>query len=602
MFITETDLRKFMHADLRTLYENCYKTEDLLPVYTDILLPSQERPQPAGSVFRRDLVKGMMGLDESNAAAFFAAMNPKWRAALEWLVWQGDVSLSDLEKELNFEMAAMHTEVGYRHAPDVETLTFHQPYHLILFQERYGRYWRQTAKESCRVMLPPALRTQLRKLLPKPTGYDLEPVESIPETVRRYRCDETLADDFYIAADYIQQGHLQYTKNENIGRKSVRGVSELTMSGEFFPGEKSSNKLPLLRHELLLNILASAGQSLRDAMLANEPDPDLILRGFLKKLFSRPDWIHEYALTHVRPLGAPSEYDKWVMPQLRDLLKKFSESEWILATNLQSYVSYRELDFNFLPTERLQVRIDSESPSYDYSNTLAVDEQSRAELMDFPLVQSVLFLLAAIGMVEVAYEVPRQHPHWQRPSEKFLTPFDGLYAARLTPLGSYALGLTDEVTFEARARKKAELILNPARLTATCRNIDPVTEMTLLEFMEKVSPGCYRMTRKQMIKNCASESDIQLRVEQFAAFLPVELPPLWQTFLNELADSALALHKECSYEVYQLTNTPELRRLFSEDPVLREKTLKVEGYRVAIRVADQPTVARRLKSLGFMMR
>lgn len=600
MQVDSNKLAEIQRHDLRGVFEKGYSVDELFAAYRAVLLPAQGKKIPYERPLKRVMVKGFLELNEELIEAFLGKLGKKERTVLELMVWAGDMALDELEATLGFEVCEMQIE-KQEFGPSIESLVFDEPYYFVLFVLE-PENWDRTAKQQSSAALPPALRRHLRLLMPKPDGYTIEPIETVPETVKTYRCDESLVDDLRVLAEYIQQGHLQYTKAENISRKSMREAINLTHSGEFFPDEKSSAKLPFMRHELLLNMLASIPAPERDAMLESEPDPQKVLRDFLRSIFQRPDWIHEYVVTHVRPLGTRAQYDNDAMVDLRELFLELNETEWVLADNLKSYVQYRDLDLDFMKRYRMEVRIDPASSKYDYYSNIEVDPANRLELMDFPLVQGMVFQLAAMGMLEIAYTLPPRHPNWQRASEEFLTPYDGLYAVRLTPMGSYALGISDEIELTTRTRQQAELVFNDTRLTATCRNIDPVTEMTLLEFMEKVSSGCYRMTRRQMMKGCYSEADIQKRISQFIAFMPGELPQFWRDFLDGLAIGAVALQKECPYEIYKLANVPELRRLFTEDSVLREHSVKVEGYRLAIKTDDVMVVARRLKTLGYIIR
>jgi len=527
------------------------------------------------------------------------AMDAKLLAVLNILVWSGNRKLDELEAELGFELGDQKICPPRHHYERERKKFIPRPgFYWVVYEEYSSGYYGEV---EFIVGLPRAIRSVFKQRMPKPKGYNVEPLAELPEGVLTYRCEAQLAEDLRMTSDYIARGHLQFNKNETIKKQCIRAVAGLTAAGEFFAGEKRSAKLPLLRHELLTGLVASCGPKLRKAMLNEPPDPAELLRPLCDTLFENPTWFHELLLAYLKIRGWEN-YDKQALANLRGVFAMLPEDQWVAAANLESIVDFREIDLDIMSRSRLQVTISPESAGYDYSSRIEIDQSNGWRLFIVPLIQGTAFLLAALGLAEIAYTLPPAHPRWKRPSEDFLTPFDGLYAIRLTPAGAYAFGLRKEVELKGSTRERAEIILTPQRLTATCRHIDPITEMSLLEYMEKVSDGCYRMTRQSLMRGCCTKGDVEKRVATFRQHITVELPPFWEAFFESTVQSAVALSAKIHYKVYELAESPELRRLFMRDPVLCGKTLKVEGMRVAIKKGDETAVQKRLNALGYLMR
>ena len=556
--------------------------------------PPEKKPKKTEMV---ELLQQVLASDQS-VAKMFGAMDQQLYQLLEFLVWDGDHWLSQVEDKLGFEISYKKTvKPQYNYGRERVECMLKSEMFWIAFEEE-STYYSKQGRVSVRI--PPALRGVLRQYMPKPRGYTIEPVDTVPSEIHTFRCDDFIAEDFRVVADYIARGHLEFNKNETIRKPCIRALEKLTEGGEFFPGEKASAKLPLLRHELVISIIAACGPTLRNAMLEEPPDPKKLLRPLCDELFSRPEWFHEVVLPHLKSSGWEG-YSKGGIENLRGIFAQIPGGQWVTGLNLECVVNYQGIEINPLASTRLTVAIDSTSASYDYSSRVEVDITNGWALLIAPLLHGTAFLLAALGLAEIAYSLPPEHAMWKRPNEQFLTPFDGLYAIRLTGLGAYALGLSDEVELKTVARQRAEILLNPQRLTAICRHVDPVTEMSLLEFLEKISDGCYRMTRQSLLRGCRNSNDAKDRIEQFKQQVTDQVPELWKNFFEETARTATALQEKPQYKVYELADNPELRRLFMSDTILREKALKVEGMRVAVEKKDQSAVAKRLGILGYLM-
>ena len=524
-------------------------------------------------------------------------MGPQQKQLFHELAWMGNQYIDPLEKKLGFQLASRKTTKThhYYYGRATTQYTMRQD----LFWVAYEEAW--TSKGGQIVLgLPPAIRQAFKKVMKKPKGYDPEPFDTLPEELKTFRCDDELAEDFRVTADFIVRGHLQLNKNGTIKKPCIRAVAGMTSGREFFPNEKMSPKLPLLRHEMLITLIGLCETSLREAMLEDPPDPKKLLRSLCNTLFKHPDWFHEIVLSHIKT-GGWKAYEQKSEANLKELFSLLLTDQWVDVENLVAISHYRELRINPFSRINCTVNVDRKSPRFDYSPRIEISGINAMALLFIPLIQGTAVLLAALGLAEIAYTLPPEHSEWRRPSEIFLTPYDGVRAVRLTQAGAYALGLRDEIKLKSADRARAEIILNPQRLTATCRHIDPITEMSLLEYMEKISDGCYRMTRQSLMRSCSSKSDVETRVAGFRRHIAKELPPFWDEFFESTVQTVIALKTQTHYKIYELADSPELRRLFMTDSILREKTLKVEGMRIAIHKQEQDAVERRLSSLGYLV-
>ncbi|MEI6892174.1 MAG: hypothetical protein V5783_08395 [Pontiella sp.] len=591
--------RRTFKQSLPEVLENFYSIEEIWGIACEQVYPFLSRSIPNELPKKVLLIELLLEVVNTEALTeLLESLPAEGYILFNQLVWEGDQELDSLEAELGFEITEQRIEPPQYHDEDESISRVRKPGYWWIALEELDT---QTAHSDLRVMvrLPPAVRSRFMECMPKPTGYNLDPLESLPEGLKTFRCDDTLAEDLRVVSNYITRGHLEYTKAESIKKPCIRVLEKLTEGGEFFPGDKTSAQLPFLRHELLTNIVASMGESLRGVMLQDPPTPERLLRPLCSALFRHPEWFLEYVLTHLS--GGNTLGGKEVISFLKALFSRLSNEHWISMSNLERYVHYREIDINPVSYHRCYMSVEPYMEDYCEQNRVALDASNSWDLVVVPLLKGTAFLLAALGFAEIAYSTPPENSLWKRKADPFLTPYDGCFAIRLTPLGAYVFGLTNEVELKISEHTRPDIRLNPKRLTVICRNLDPITELSLLDFMEKISEGCFRMTRQTLLRRCSSSSQVVKRVADFKEQVSDDLPELWDNFLNTMIETAGALSPKEGYTVYELVNNPELRRLFISDPILREKALKVEGMRVAIKTEDVSVISRRLNALGYLM-
>jgi len=592
-------------GSLGEVLKNCYSLSELGALYNDILRPVLGQvtlPRPRKEIMIREIAEVL----NSPVAGkrFFEASPPKVRTVLGLLAWDGDRPLLELEETVGFPISKVEIiEPRYVYERARTCVVCLPEFSSVAFElsDSWG-YSSALPKKGLTARLPRALRTCLRKFIPPPKGYHFEPLERPPEGVLTYRCDETFQEDARMVSDYISRGHLQRLATGKIKKSCVRALCEMTRGGEFFSGAAISRKLELLRINLLADLLAATDGKIRKAMLAEPPDPQVILREFLAEAFKKTYFFHVHLLSHLKSSDLCEDYLDTTPKNLWAIFSRLSPTGWVTMENLSKYQNYREIPLDLFCDPCCSVTVDykMQDPYPGSRQRVDLSFGNEQDFLITPLLQGTAFLLASLGLAEIAYTLP-EHRRWQRGGEAFLTPWDGLSAVRLTPLGAYAFRQTDEVTLSAVPRKRAEIFLNPNRLTVTSRNIDPVTELSLLGFMEKLCDGCYRMTRKSFLRGCTTDDFVQARIRQFKANIAESPPPAWQKFLDHLSLGVVALRCKSSYKVYALTDIPELRRHFATDPVLKEKTLKVEGLKVAISKTELPAVTQRLAELGYLL-
>jgi hypothetical protein len=356
----------------------------------------------------------------------------------------------------------------------------------------------------------------------------------------------------------------------------------------------------LLRTRLLVGGLAFAGEKEREALLrAGEcagPARDL-----LEKLFQNASFLYEELLDHLaNRQNRWARYDPASVRQLPAFFATLPSGKWVAWENLRRYHELREQVPTLFGADTHGLDANATAVGREtWSRFARVDEDTEFELISEPLLKGFTFLLAAFGLAEIAYDSPT-HSKYRRPKKAWLTPYDGLRFARLTPLGEFVFRRRETYELADGPPTRARIVLDETRLLATCRNADSLTELALAQFMEKLAPGRYQLTPKSLVGGCRSRADLEERIRLFRRVVPAKPPAIWESFFERTLARTSPLEFEPDYLLLKVGADEEIRRLLASDPVLREVVLKAEGMRIAVRRQDLKKLARRLEQFGYL--
>ena len=589
-------------APVEAVLSMFYSVNDLWEPVRDILYPALGLPAPEKRPKKSVLSKQLLDTFNNPARlkAFLEATPKKTLEVWQSLVWGNVLLLEAFEEQLGFEISEI---LDHRYAGRIPRRRREFPFVVLINTRGFYRHADdENPRKHIAAAMPPKLRDVFKKCMPKPKGYYIETAEEPPRAQFSFRNDTEAPEDMRFLAEYIESGNLQVTKSNKIRMACLRTIASVMGGGEFFEDIEDSATLPMLRTRMLASFMNGPARKAIPYILDPPQEyPGKPFRALLAAAFIDPSWLHEHFLGHVK--GRP-QYDR---SQLEDLFKLFSNLNidgWTTAQNLASYSDFRDLDFDIFRYDDLAVSvIDRSRKDWDF---YGLDQESLDEdfrnFVTLPMIHGMAFLLAALGFVEIRYNHPASvKSRWKRSKEDFLSPFCGLAAIRLTSLGAFALVKTQEFELPAPERKSAHVVLNEHRLTLTCRDLDRATEVLLNDYTEKISEGFYRMTRHSLIRGCKTDRDVAMRIERFKKRIPSDIPPIWEQFFTKTAENCVALRRRFGYVFYDLSDTPELRRLFLSDPLLRKKSIKTAGPGVAVHQKDISEVSRRLAALGYLM-
>lgn len=608
MHITHNNA-KALDGTLEDVFMRGLSAPELRQLHDAFFYKALGYPEPQKSKRKAEMATALMELssEPDKFAKCIKALPQQECAAYAYLIWQEQVRLPVLESELGFSVHEKYEERDWRQSYQIFTT---KPEFVLIglaeHKDRNSLYTHpsnKTAKDFD-ASIPPAIRKWLKPHFPKPAGYDIAPLTEAQfnkESYSLFDASASILTDLAQLSDFLNRGNIARTKKGNFTKACIRKAAQLIQSGDWYPDKKATPLLTLMRPEMLLSFVEDFSDDLSAQLTDSQPQATII-KTIFKEVRANTDTVAKYLLAHLLQRFAYDEdiFDESKMARLFDLFGNLSTDAWVSIANLKSMQFYQDIDILFYQSRRYQFRKMTGSLTYNYESHYDLDKQYLQAVGIDPLINGMAFLLSAFGLVELAYTLPNNE-HYYTEKTPYLSPYDGAVAIRLTPVGAYAYGKTDQLKLAPLERKVAQVSLHPEHLCASCDNLDPITETALDEYMEKVSPKFYKMTRASMLKGCQTADQVKARIRDFRQRIPAELPQNWEAFLSALANEGNVLREEPLFVVFSLADRLDLQRHFLQEPELSSLALRVEGHRVAIERQNIPKVRRHLRKLGYLV-
>lgn len=223
---------------------------------------------------------------------------------------------------------------------------------------------------------------------------------------------------------------------------------------------------------------------------------------------------------------------------------------------------------------------------------------SKAEyekVINTALVKGNLFLFAALGLFDIAYD--KIEPI----EEGYPNTYEGLKYIRLTNLGAYVLGITDE--YEApESISKSSIVLSTDSLTITVDKDDAIAPISLAQFMVQVSPNRFSTDYAIFLKNVQNKTVLENKIKLFKTTIGDDIPENWKAFLDELKQKVNPLTLVEDIIVYKIPkDNAELQKLILLDEKLSTLCSKVENYQVMIKSIHHNKFKKRLEEFGYLI-
>jgi hypothetical protein len=529
-----------------------------------------------------------------------AALPAPMPAVVYKIIWDGGQKHESLERE--FDVKAVYTNKELRRFSP-KALEEVNPYFCLFRDEATSPDYFMWFSSELRTFkdepsyrhffyFPPELASHLKNFTAAPAGYHLEPVPEPGPGLTVFADQQSLFSELPVSLSYLQQGKLAISGGGTVAVSSYNKMRKFCGIKEFYP-ESADKHLSNIRTRFLVEML----QTLSRAKHLSYEDPVALLKqGF--HLYQQGRLSPFTILYHLRGQQRVNEYGN-VSQVLFFLLRQLPLQQWVKAENLLQYARYRELPL--APANR-----------YEAGNYLYFEAEGKygkekqfitlpgyRVLLSEPLLLGSFFLFATFGLVDVAYEVPGnvEAVAYGKP---YISVFDGLQAVRLTPLGAYIGGLSQEYLAPRVQEEKVELDDQHLFMSYSGAN---KSFLSILEQVGRRAGGnLYKVDYESLLTDCSNQKEVKAKIGIFKQLLPAEIPAVWQTFFADLQARSLVMpSRNEEFQVFKLPDNKELIRLIATDDFLKKNCIKAEMFHVLIAKENVSKVKNYLKKYGFLI-
>jgi hypothetical protein len=502
----------------------------------------------------------------------------------------------------------------------------------LLFGYSYelGRYIPRDLVALLRDILPPPPPFDLHSRADRPAIAKTGKQQSAPPEVTVSTTERAVFHDLAATLSLIDQGKVSVSAATRLPNlTSLRNLRQRLLVGDYFPDQEYERAEDAIRPLALIILVqaakwaapASSGGKLEltrsGAALVGVP----LEASHIRDIWQR--WIKSNVLdelSRIRAIkGQQSKSVHLTKPaerreKLNAVLRLCPVDRWVEFDELLRYMRAEAQLPEIERNGQTALRIgsfsydDYEWPSYSYGGAkywdVVIGSYLRAVLWEYA---------ATLGLIEIAYTWPEETPHdfgtFYGFDDDYVSRYDGLLGLRLTNLGAFVLGLTDEYTPPPMAADEGPPLLkvlpNLDIVVTDPGRIMPAERAFLERIGTAESQDVYRLSRDQVLE----ATQHGLSVEQIKAFLAgksglpeAQLPQTVRVFFQDLQQrlgalreggKMLMLEGDDPYILTELANASALRSLV--------QLASIDGRTVLLVPEERESAVRRhLRKLGYV--
>jgi len=540
--------------------------------------------------------------DETAFRAFFASLTDALREAIQTGSFERFVDAPPLEKRYGITIIERTKSYSYEYG------------YSIAKGSRFGFF--RVYNESTLVLLEP-FRIAFAERLPKPVGYHAEPLTEVPDGA--WNNEEAVYESLPLALAAIAP-LVAANKDGTLARKGLKKAQLQALRAacdyQTFP-LASGYGLDAL--ELLARYLAA--MLYKPPRKPSPPDGFEFLKATLATFLDQPKGEYyesysrgpalEMALLSDHLSGRPGHrLDTGFQSPGRAtfaaaLRQAAQDTLWRSADEVVRAIRYQDHPLGFVSQteERYALALKGESlehrgATYEdrYSDAITIEPRLHDRLVAGPTFKAYCYLMAALGVVEIAEREPPLD--LERKGKRVpVCAYDCLYAFRVTALGRYVLGFSDEKPSEPV--RVFEAIADPELPLIAFRGRSLERRLFIESIGEPLGSERFRVTDASFSSGCSDAKAVARKVADFRRLIGQKPAPHWERLFSRTQAKASALGKPGHAYVFKAPAEPEVLRALIEAPSLRGLYARAEGGLLVVQAADYKKFIKAVEALGF---
>jgi len=481
-------------------------------------------------------------------------------------------------------------------------------------------------RERLKAFVPPPRTARVRTVDEPPatvsqTGYRYDPAmgtaQRYTEEVPVIRCEMERAalHDVHAVLRLVEAGKVRVSeKTKRVTAAGARAIAKVLQGGDFYPPEEHPDRLrtdpgpikafawPLILQAAgVANLSGNKLQLTRAGKKAlTTPSEEVIRRAWDRWLNSR--LLDEFNRVHtIKGQTGKGKRGMTSVVERREVIVEALAAcpphEWIAFDEFSRFM--RASGYTFEVTRDLWSLYIADP----YYGSLGYEGFGGWNILQERYMLAFLFEYAAtMGIIDVAYVHPsgarRDYRElWSTDDLDCLSRYDGLLHLRITGLGAWCLGLTEEYVPSAPEVRQVLKVLPNLEVVATVP-LDPGDVLMLEQFAEQVGDQVWQIQRTRLLE--ALEQGYT--VADMEAFLRAkasgELPDNVARFFQEMAERASRLVDRGPARLIEVQDAA-LAQLIVNDRRLRSRCMLAGERYIVVPAHAEDTFRRVLRELGY---
>ena len=388
---------------------------------------------------------------------------------------------------------------------------------LLYYQERYYG-------------VPADLDEQLRAFVPAPAPVQLHTLQALPEMVGESRLvvrntERNAMVDVTVLLRLVDQGKVQVSDKTSLpGTATLRLLTDSLVDGDFYAGDTAEHPAsqaigpikafswPVLLQAAGLVQRNGTRLTLTPAGLKALSAPPAGVLNMIWKKWLKSSLLDEFSRVDVIKGQKSKSRVMTALPPRRAVIGAMLQlcpvQTWISVDDFSRFMQATAHTFEVTHDPWSLYICEREYGSLGHDGYHSWDILQLRYLLCF-----LFEYAAALGIIDVAYVEPHGarddfRALWGADGLEFLSRYDGLVYFRLTPLGAYCLGITDNYTVTSLQPQVGFSIL-PSLHVQVAKGHMSVEERLLLDtWAEKDTEASWRLDRQKALRAIEKGHDI----------------------------------------------------------------------------------------------
>ncbi|MBI9103521.1 MAG: hypothetical protein JEY99_13970 [Spirochaetales bacterium] len=612
MSFTTTQENKVYSLDTvvsKKLYEFILEAYDLTKLKSFLktyfsrifIIPGQGGSPGRKKAMTKSEIAGMFAVTFSNKEVFdlfFQLLSGDAQEIFRTLVWRNQkLDLKKLEKKYNKKY--------FKNSSDTY-LWSHEELKDDYSIFQYDKDWSYGGEVVYSLYINRILRKAVKGFFPAPEWSALKFQETFTAS-NISENERSILEGIEVMIQYLEHNPVSFTTTGKISVKYIKDFNKRCEVQEFFINP-TKKEFQFIRTEILIRILNRTGKTKK----ADSPE---IIKEIYNKINLSDDFNFFMIKTFLTYLKYdPADYNYYLKKENKRFSKKMYKAmtkllaalkvgKWFTIDELLLSMDYNDELFYLIPVEYHEGMFYFNQTHTDYYNQrdrIFISEENYLEALFIPFMKAFFHFLAALGMADLAGSEPRNNLFHQNKYD-YLTLYDGLEAARVTPLGAYVLGLSKNIPEVSAREEPFQIQLDSQFLLIQTKGSDRVMEFILNDIAETIKPGKYLITFNSFLANCKDRKDVEDKIALFREKIEKAPPLRFESFFREVLSRFNPMEEKGGYVLYKIKEDPLLIKLITEDPYLKKNILRAEDFHILIKKDKRNQVKQKLVKSGFFI-